>query len=514
VPPATPHHRRVLASFTVLAAGVCLLPACASTPIAEAAVRGNAPQVQTLLAQGANPEGADDKSRRALELAVVKNRVDVVPLLIAGGADLNYIGVYKKGPLHLAAVKGFDPIVRMLIEGGADVNLRNRWSQTPLIEAVAAGKTGSAVILIEAGADLNATDRRGQTALHLAVQRNRLPIVQRLIQAGANPDIQDGRRLTARDYAVRSKHPSLIVAMAATPGTAPLAQATAPTPGVRPLSNSPPPRPPPAPAVLPPPLPPPRRARLAPAPPPTLEEPIPSDIEFGGYHALVIGNNGYRHLPKLRTAIGDAMAVSQLLSQRYDFEVTTLTDATREDILLALSRYRRNLGPEDNLLIYYAGHGWLDQEADQGYWLPIDARQDDPVNWVSNSAVTSSVRAIQAKHVLVVADSCYSGKMTRGLHIKRKNPSYLSRIAGKRARVVLTSGGIEPVMDAGGRDDHSVFASAFIDALAQNTTVLEGHELYMAVKRPVGLNSDQLPEYSDMRKAGHDGGDFLFVPRR
>ena len=507
--PSTPHSRRVLASFATLAVLVCLLPACASTPMAEASVRGNATQVEALLGQGASPEGMDNKSRRALELAVVKNRVEVVPLLIKAGADVNHIGTYKRAPLHMAASRGYTEVVQMLADGGADLNLRTRAGYTPLMEAVVAGKHNAAVVLIQAGADLNAADRRGSTPLHIAVQRNKLAIVQQLVAAGADRDILDGRRITARGYALRTKRPSLIAAIEGTSK----AQAAAP-PAVMPLANTPTP-PPPPPVVPPPPPRPAPKPRVAVVPPPPPPAPvIPTDIDFGSYHALVIGNNNYRHLPKLRTAIGDATAVSGLLATKYRFEVTTLTNATREDILLALSRYRRSLGPKDNLLIYYAGHGWLDEEADQGYWLPIDAREDDTVNWVSNSAVTSSVRAIQAKHVLVVADSCYSGKLTRGIHIKRKTPTYLSKISQRRARVVLTSGGVEPVMDSGGRNNHSVFASAFLVALGENRGVLEGHELYMALKRPVGLNSDQLPEYSDMRKAGHDGGDFLFVPQR
>tara|TARA_B100002003_G_C13922731_1_gene448591 strand:+ start:45 stop:290 length:246 start_codon:yes stop_codon:yes gene_type:complete len=76
---------------------------------------------------------------------------------------------------------------------------------------------------------------------------------------------------------------------------------------------------------------------------------------------------------------------------------------------------------------------------------------------------------------------------------------------------VLSSGGLEPVADSGGKEEHSVFASAFIEALRENTGVLDGTELFTKIRRPVMLNSDQTPEYADIRKAGHDGGDFLFV---
>ena len=80
----------------------------------------------------------------------------------------------------------------------------------------------------------------------------------------------------------------------------------------------------------------------------------------------------------------------------------------------------------------------------------------------------------------------------------------------KRSRTALVSGGLEPVMDSGG-GGHSVFAKAFLDALDNNRTVMEGQALFDAIKRPVVLNSDQTPQYSDIRKAGHEGGEFMFV---
>ena len=102
-----------------------------------------------------------------------------------------------------------------------------------------------------------------------------------------------------------------------------------------------------------------------------------SEIDFGRYHALVIGNNDYEYLPKLNTAVGDAEAVATLLEDKYGFQVTKLTNATRRDITGAFNRLRQTLTERDNLLVYYAGHGVLDEEAGAGYWQPVDARSDD-----------------------------------------------------------------------------------------------------------------------------------------
>ena len=55
-------------------------------------------------------------------------------------------------------------------------------------------------------------------------------------------------------------------------------------------------------------------------------------IDFGRYHALVIGNSDYHHLRDLATAINDAKAVGSLLEQAYGFNVTCLTNASRKQI--------------------------------------------------------------------------------------------------------------------------------------------------------------------------------------
>ncbi len=91
--------------------------------------------------------------------------------------------------------------------------------------------------------------------------------------------------------------------------------------------------------------------------------------------------------------------------------------------------------------------------------------------------------------------------------------AWASRMTRKRARTALVSGRLEPVADAG-MGGHSVFARAFLTALTENPDVIDGQGLYDAIKRPVVLNADQTPQYSDIRRAGHDGGDFLFVRKR
>ena len=238
-----------------------------------------------------------------------------------------------------------------------------------------------------------------------------------------------------------------------------------------------------------------------------------ASIDFGQYYALIIGNNAYTEFPALKTAVNDAKEVAALLEQDYGYNVELMLDATREEIVIALDRYRARLGPTDNMLIYYAGHGYLDYGSERGYWLPVDASPDTQVRWVSNVTITDTLKAMDAKHVMLVVDSCYSGTLTRGVKITLQSPDYIQRMASKRARVVLTSGGLEPVSDSGGGTDHSVFAAAFLDALRENDSLMDGTELFLKIRRPVMVSVPQTPEYADIRFAGHEGGDFLFVKR-
>jgi tetratricopeptide (TPR) repeat protein len=250
------------------------------------------------------------------------------------------------------------------------------------------------------------------------------------------------------------------------------------------------------------------------SPPPDEALSIVDAVSLGRYHALVIGNDAYEHLERLDTAAKDAQAVGDVLANQYGFEVTPLINATRAQIVDVLDDYRNRLRANDNLLIYYAGHGSLDDEADKGFWLPIDAQPHRRTQWVSNDTVRDTLRALKAKHVLVVADSCFSGTLTRGAAVSLgRGREHLERMARLKSRQVLSSGGLEPVADSSG-SGHSPFAAALLRVLRDNRGILDATSLFAELRRPVALNSEQLPQFADIRMAGHEGGDFLFVRRK
>ncbi|MBT8352740.1 MAG: caspase family protein, partial [Deltaproteobacteria bacterium] len=61
-----------------------------------------------------------------------------------------------------------------------------------------------------------------------------------------------------------------------------------------------------------------------------------NDIDFGNYHALVIGNKDYQFLPSLKASQKDAEAVAEVLQETYGFNVRLMVNATRSEILMTL----------------------------------------------------------------------------------------------------------------------------------------------------------------------------------
>lgn len=253
---------------------------------------------------------------------------------------------------------------------------------------------------------------------------------------------------------------------------------------------------------------------------------LPAGVKLGRYHAIVIGNDAYgaaSGYAPLQSAVNDATAVAQLLRSKYNYKTKLLLNATRFDILSALNEMREGLTAEDNLLLYYAGHGEIAADGAQGYWIPVDAQAGATGTWISNGAVSEILDTMQARHVLVVADSCYSGAMTRsavatfdsGVMPADKWSQWVRTMAEGRSRTALTSGGVQPVPDVGS-GKHSYFARAFLNVLEDNNRLLEAQRLFREVSGSLALAAvnapvSQIPEYSPIRFAGHEAGDFFFL---
>jgi hypothetical protein len=233
------------------------------------------------------------------------------------------------------------------------------------------------------------------------------------------------------------------------------------------------------------------------------------------YHALIIGNNQYKYLPNLKTARNDAVEVEKLLKGKFNFQTELVLDATRANILGKINEIRKRLGEKDSLLIYYAGHGEYDKTVDKAFWLPVDSQRDDPTNWIIADDITSNIKRIDARHVLVISDSCYSGTLARQaiteLITTGEREGYIKKMQERPSRTLMASGGNEPVSDSGG-GNNSIFAAAFLKALKESDReVFTAEEIFHSRIKPiVAGKSDQVPEYSSIKNSGDEGGDFVF----
>lgn len=253
------------------------------------------------------------------------------------------------------------------------------------------------------------------------------------------------------------------------------------------------------------------------------------NIEFGRYYALIIGLESYHHWERLESPHQDARRLGELLSERYGFDVTLVLDASKNQLMAAIDDLRKKVTPNDNVLIYFAGHGQLlrpgeiDENRGFGYWLPVNAELSGTTFWIPNSAVSELMALAQARSVLVVADSCYGGAMSTdpgSMLVSSGGPVSEGLIQlglSRQARFVLSSGGLAPVFDRVS-GEHSVFARALIDVLESNQTVLREQDLYRQVSsrvielaEPLGI--EQSPELRPIRQAGHAAGSFFFVPQ-
>ncbi len=232
----------------------------------------------------------------------------------------------------------------------------------------------------------------------------------------------------------------------------------------------------------------------------------------GDYHALLIGVSSYQDgsIKDLEKPAGDVKQLADVLSKQYTFnpsDVHVLANPTKEDILNKLIYLQERLGEKDNLMIFYAGHGIVKNEV--GYWLPSDAKKDSRVSWLSNAELRDYVNSMKSKHVLIVADACFSGSIISGSY--RDMTEFACAEMGKiPSRRAMTSGANTVV------PDESVFFQYLLKKLQENTSsCFTAEDLYTKIKPAVINNSpnQQIPQFGVLPQAGDEGGNFIFKRR-
>jgi hypothetical protein len=252
----------------------------------------------------------------------------------------------------------------------------------------------------------------------------------------------------------------------------------------------------------------------------------------GTRYAVIIANQDYDRgksgFDSLSTPFSDADAVVRLLTGKYGFRTEAkmqdgstvqlyLKDATRHDIETLLYKIGLVAGEKDTVLIYYAGHGIYEEKTTIAFWVPSDAEAGVPISYLSASTISESVQRMQANKVIVISDSCFSGALMRGGGEAPKiddadRERALLTLSQRRSRILISSGNNEPVADKGGKG-HSIFAQALITGLEDMPhDSFSARELYDGYLLPLVIaNADQEPQYRPIERAGHDGGDVVFV---
>jgi formylglycine-generating enzyme required for sulfatase activity len=237
---------------------------------------------------------------------------------------------------------------------------------------------------------------------------------------------------------------------------------------------------------------------------------------FGGRNVIVvIGIDRYHHWRRLANAVGDANGAAALFQQLGFEQVTAplLDDrATGKAIQSLVTDDLRTLGPDDSLVLFYAGHGGTqkhrigDQVIKTGYLIPVDA-QDKVATWIDLEGWLRAVSLLPAMHILVVLDACHSGIALDPIIKWRNTNSWqdvpLSTLKTRRSRRIITSALDDQfALDSGPVYGHSLFTGCLIEGLTHSvrrgsSRVTTGSELGLYVQRRVETypSSRQTPDF-------------------
>lgn len=212
----------------------------------------------------------------------------------------------------------------------------------------------------------------------------------------------------------------------------------------------------------------------------------------GKRYALVVGTDNYKGKgwKRLSNPVKDARAVADELSNSYGFEVQLLEDRPMDTIYKAIREYYRIAKPNDQFVVYFAGHGDVDEELlDDGFIVCADSRSvdDDPVRntYIPYLKLQKMLNNIPARQILVLLDVCHGGVFDQKVFDKEKREGEFGNISNRnvlqflkdklplRTRKFLSSVGSEPAFD-GKAGRHSPFANLLLQVLRAKGTGSNG----------------------------------------
>lgn len=233
----------------------------------------------------------------------------------------------------------------------------------------------------------------------------------------------------------------------------------------------------------------------------------------GKTYFLGIGIDQYQAWPRLRNAVRDVEAVREVLVNDFGLQAEnayTLYDgeASRSGVIQALEDMADRITNSDSLLVYYAGHGHLNDRK-RGYWVPANAPKDDISYYISNSTIRDYLGDINSLHTLLISDACFSGSLfVRG---ERSGDLAAHELSKLSSRWAICSGRHDEVVADGPSDGHSPFAESILDVLQKTErSVITTNFLFEQVREQTRANYDQLPDGGPIQGVGHKRGQYIF----
>ena len=175
----------------------------------EAAAKGDAAEIEKLIAAGEKPNIQDSKSRTPLHVAVYMKQQAAARALLRLGANPNALEIERYDIVTIAAVANDLAMLKIALDGGASAkNITSRYDGTALIAAAHLGHAEAVKILIAAKAPLNHVNNLGWTALMEAIVlgsggANHTNTLKALVEAGADVNIPDRQGTTPLGHARR-----------------------------------------------------------------------------------------------------------------------------------------------------------------------------------------------------------------------------------------------------------------------------------------------------------------------
>lgn len=182
---------------------------------------------------------------------------------------------------------------------------------------------------------------------------------------------------------------------------------------------------------------------------PTVENKALIDLRTGKNWAVVIGISEYQYagengLTNLAFADDDALAFKNKLRQfgwsADHIRFLVNERATQRNIMIVLEAWLTKAGPNDKIVLFWAGHGYPDPEdPEKVYFACYDTDINIPVTGFRMDKIRVALEEHNAKHVIVFVDTCHAGKLiTRG----RRGISVVPKIEKMKREKALPKGWI------------------------------------------------------------------------